>query len=104
MRFKISHPRDPNLHAVAGHNTTAVSFFCEVWRKRCQIENYDAFDTGESTIEGVLEVLIKHAFFTENDVAAAYRHLPHKVAEDVDDPDERRAAIVIEKLRQAGRE
>lgn len=107
-RFKIAHPADLKLIGYYGHDT-ALGWWCEVRRAGRVVEAYDDLKPGNSDLQGVLAVLIRHRFFSELNVYVAYAALPHvaDVAEMVSGEGEtvdaavRSAAIVIINLKNS---
>lgn len=102
MRFTFQHPSDPTMKAIYGHDRTALGYFLEVRRAGRLVCAYDGLRSGETTIDGVLSRLVDHTFVTEGDIGEAMTLLAHTDAADIEDPALRRAATVIERLRQAG--
>jgi len=101
MRFTIQHPTDTAMKAVYGFDPTAVGYFVEVRRAGKLVCAYDGLHFGQTSITGVLSRLVDHTLVTEDEVAEAQDWLPHMDAEDIEDPDVRRAATVIENLLSA---
>jgi len=101
VRFTLDHPTDRTTRAVLGHDRTAVGYFLEVRRAGKLVHIFDGLRSGPTTIQGVLSRLMEHGFVTEDDLHEAMQMLPHMDAADIQDPDLRRAAEVIERLRGA---
>lgn len=101
MRFTINNPSDSTMRAVLGFDPTAVGYFVEVRQAGRLVDSYDGLRHDQTTIDGVLTPLVNHGFITEDAIAEAVTWLPHMDAADIEDPDVRRAAEVIERLRAA---
>jgi len=102
MRFTIQHPTDTYLQAILGFDMSLVGYFIEIRRARKLVDSYDGLQgTGETSISGVFDLLVKHGFITEDAIAEAMQLLPHMDACDLPDGGTRRAATVIENLRQS---
>ena len=69
MRIRVVHPQDDSrLVAMVGHDR-ALSWFAEVRHHGRLVEEYDKLVAVEpSTLAGVLQVLVKHGFFTQRDL------------------------------------
>ena len=106
MRFRLEHPSELRTWALYGFDHSGLGFWCEVRRRGHLLASYDGLSApgGMTSIQGVLDLLVNHGLVTESDVAAALLELPHRDAADIQDPDLRRAAEVIERLREAASE
>jgi len=73
-RFRIEHPTDPKLHAIAGTDHVVGPFFVELHdngRDR-PIKSLDTFTLRRPvTLQDCFEFLIEHGFFTREDLEAA---------------------------------
>ncbi len=105
MRFTITHPTDTTLRAVYGWDH-ALGFWIDVRRRGRLQEARDALREagGVTSVGDILATLVAHSFLDEDNVHEAMSMLAHVDATDIEDPDERRAAEVIERLRRAGAE
>ncbi|MBI2378013.1 MAG: hypothetical protein HYV07_28690 [Deltaproteobacteria bacterium] len=107
-RFKIKHPADEATRAHYGTDPF-LSWWVEVHQKDKVIESYDGISPDDSTMEGLLRVLVRHGFFSEFDVAEAHSWLPHvedlsEIGDGEDkeaDESVQRAATVISNLKGA---
>ncbi len=104
MRFRLAHPSEPRTWAWYGHDRTGLGFWAEVRRGGRLVDAYDGLRSGQTTIQGVLSRLTEHGFIDEDDIHEAMRQLAIMDAADIEDPNVRRAATVIEQLRQAAAE
>lgn len=103
MRFTISHPSEPRTRALYGHDHTDLGFWCEVRHRGRLLGAYDGLRVpgGQTSIQGVLDLLVEHGVLGPDDIYQAMAELPHRTAADIPDQDVRRAATVIENLRSA---
>jgi len=104
MRLVIAHPTDDALVAACGLNHTRIGWWAEVRRAGRRVEEYDGLTAprGESTLQGVIDVLVRHRFLSEDDLSEALRLLPAvDCIEDIEDADVRRAAAVVARLKRA---
>jgi hypothetical protein len=104
MRFTVKHPTNQDLSAVVGHDKTAIRWFIEVREKGKLIDEYDGLTAEEpSTLQGVLDRLVTNGFFGINGkdaVKEALAFLPIMSIEEMPGKDVRRAAEVIQKLKE----
>ena len=105
MRFTLDHPSTPHVRAAYGWDH-ALGFWIEVRRRGRLLEAHDALREagGVTSVRDILDALVAHGFVTEDAVAEAMTWLPHRDAAEIQDPDVRRAAEVIERLRGAASE
>ena len=104
MKVRIVHP--DGLVAVAGHDH-ALGWYIEVRDQRGRLrEEYDGLTHGEPTsLQGVLEILVQHGFITkpELEYGLAQIHFGFD-PEDVEGDGARRAATLVQQLKQAAGE
>ncbi len=101
MRFDLQHPRILGLTATYGYDGSLVEFFLTI--RSSQVE-YDGLRPGYTGIPGLLALLVAHGFFDGDDLLLAREELAHRVAGEIEDPEVRRAAMVIERLLAAANE
>jgi hypothetical protein len=107
MRRELIHPRKPRTSAVIGFDPAMRGWFAEVTvtgRKHDRtrvVESYGGGGTVKpASVEGALELLVRHGFITADDFTDAVRRLGHDLPGDVDG---REAAEVFASLRLAAR-
>ena len=100
MRFTLQHPSESHCKAVYGFDAH-LKWFVEVRARGRLIDEYDALTTERSTMTGALQVMVEHGFFEAADFAEAADTLQELDVEDIEDPDTRRAAEVLVKLKAA---
>jgi len=101
-RYKIAHPENSNMVACYGLNG-ALSWWAEVRDSGRLVAEYDALSCGRPTSPaGILGVLVKHGFFTEDDIFEARDWLIEvEDVEEIADEGARKAAEVTVNLREA---
>lgn len=78
MRFRIEHPREPNIYAEGGVDDPLASFFVEVFRegRARPLACVDPFTTGSTVaLMDCLGLLIAHGFFTRAQLDDALSYL-----------------------------
>ena len=103
MRMELAHPSDTSVTAVLGWDHL-LGFWVEIRSSGHRLYQYDnlVLDDGETTLRGLLHLLITQGFFSSLDIAEAHKQLGY--VDDVDDIEERNvrmAAEVIERLKEA---
>ena len=85
MRFTVKHPHDNDLEAVCGFDRSEVGWFAEVRKQGRILAEYDGLLFPNTSLRGVLQVLVRYGFFSSLDIAEAFRQLP--VIDDLADID-----------------
>ena len=102
MRVRVVHPEDQRLVAVAGHDRSALGWFCEIHHEGIR-EEYSGLTHGKpTTLQGVLDVLVRHGFFSREELheGLALAHFGFD-PEEIEGEGARRAAEIVEQLKQA---
>jgi len=108
MRHELKHPRKARTSAVVGFDCAMCGWFAEVTvtgRKNGHTRVVEPYGGGgtvkPASIEGAVELLVRHGFFTADDLGDAHRQLASHLPDEIDDGATRRAAEVIVALRLA---
>ena len=99
MRFDLAHPVRPRMTVSYGWDEH-LGWWAEV-RGPGRNDTYDELTTPGTTPSGVLQVLLRHGFITEDHLRTAADALAEMLVEEIEDADVRRAAEVIQNLRTA---
>ena len=105
MRMEIAHPTDPQMSAVLGWDHL-LGFFVEIRNRGSRIYQYDnlVLEDGQTSLQGLLNLLVSQGFFTRLDIAEAHRALGYvDDVDDIEEPAVRMAAEIIERLKEAAR-
>lgn len=102
MKMTVPHPSDTDVYAEVGLDPF-VGHFATVYEQDRVAESVDGLSDARG-LPAVLDMLVARAFFAVEDVLLARRELAHRHAADVEDPDVRRAAGILEALRMAAAE
>ena len=102
VRFRVPHPDLKCIHALYGWSP-ALGWWCEVRQAGFLVESYDELEPGDTSVAGVLRVLVHHEFFAADELHEAAQHLQVLDLEQVEPGSVRRAAEVLSNLRLAGK-
>lgn len=101
MRTTLRHDTDERMVAVYGVDPF-LGFFAEVRRRGRLLGAYDNLRVpGGTSIQGVLDLLVEHGYFTQGDIAEAMGMLAIVDACDLPAGAVQRAGLVVERLRSA---
>ena len=103
MRMEIAHPTNSQITAVVGWDHL-LGFFAEISNRGFRIYQYDnlVVETGQTSLQGLLNLLVNQGFFTDLETAEAHRMLGYvDDVDDIEEPSVRLAAEVIERLKEA---
>lgn len=109
MRLNVKHPQNSKIKGLVGFDRRALGWFAEIRDGGRLVEEYDALNNGETSLKGILDVLIRHEFFTTLDVSEALGLIPQLDEQECEDPSlveyasegERLAMKVILDLKQS---
>jgi hypothetical protein len=69
-RFRIEHPKEPDLYAIGGHDHM-LGFFCELYKEGRErpLKVLDVFKMGKAiTLQDCFDFLVTEGFFTRDDL------------------------------------
>jgi len=86
MRFTLDHPSDVHMVAAYGHDTY-LGWWVEVRRRGRLVESYDELRPGDTSMAGLIRILINQGYFSDLDMVEAADHLQvmdmEEIQEDV---------------------
>ncbi len=108
MKRSFIHPEKSTIKASIGFDR-AIGWFAEIRDEGKLVEEYDNLIAPESTVKGILDLLIKYDFFTKWDLSEALSLIPHLDEDECENPPpevfendgERLAATAVLFLKQA---
>ena len=108
MPVEVRHPTRPGVFARCGYNGLDGSFQIEVWAPvdgGHEVMHHGSGTTGSPVpLREILDVMVRNEFFGWHDIYLADQALKMLVPNEIDDPDVRRTAELLEALKaEAGR-
>jgi len=102
MRLTIQHPTEKNVIAVCGFDHQAMGWFLDIRSRGHLLLDYsNLVCDDETSLTGILNILVSRGFFTAAAIPQAYDTLQVLDVEEIDNEEIRRVAAILEKLKAA---